>query len=269
MPNTLEPAELVKGSVEGAITMIVPSLPFLLAFCVGAGCLSWVANTLPEGFPAFLVFASMTFGVLFLHSLFSASMYRAVLPKSGSLLGAAWKLTLAWLLVLTVVAIIAVMILLFFSLIGASLGVVSGDSTEISGGQITDMTAQMRDAGTFWPLFALFVLTLFGVFWFVVRLMLFAAATVSRQAVHVFRSWAWTKGHFKVLGPLMVLLIALPIGALGWLAHQVSSLVIGADVTPLTAALSASLSMLVLAPSAWVGHGFAAEVYRRLAPDAG
>ena len=129
------------------------------------------------------------------------------------------------------------------------------------------MTAQMREGGTFWPLFAVFVATLFGVFWFAVRLMLFAGASSVRNQVHVFRTWYWTKGQFRVLGPLMIALIIVPIVLLAWLAQLIVSVVMGVSETPLQLAFSPALVSLVLLPSAWIGHGFAASVLDRLAPS--
>ena len=106
---------------------------------------------------------------------------------------------------IVIAAIAFSIVVLFFSLIGASLGAGSGEP----GQNITDMTDQMRENGTFWPLFVIFIATLFGLFWFAVRLMTFAAASATRGAVHVFRTWYWTKGAFAVLGPAAVLLIVL------------------------------------------------------------
>lgn len=263
MSSPLSMTPLFQDSLARTGRLIVPSLPFGILFVAASGGLVWAAGILPEGGAGFIAFVCVVFATLFAHSLFSAAMYRAVLPHQGSLLRSAWTLTLAWMLVIVVAAIGGSIIVLFFSLIGASFGVVSGEP----GQEITDMTAQMREGGTFWPLFAVFVATLFGVFWFAVRLMLFAGASSVRNQVHVFRTWYWTKGHFRVLGPLMIALIAVPVISLSWLAQQIVGAAIGASDAPLQMALSTALVSLILLPSAWIGHGFAASALDRLGPS--
>jgi len=263
MTNPISLSALFQDSINRAARLIAPSLPFAALFVVAAGILVWAAGALPDGSASFAFFSALTFAALFAHALFSAAMYRATLSPARGLLHSAWKLTLAWMLVMIVASIGAVMILLFFSLIGASLGVVSGEA----GQEITDMTAQMRAGGTFWPLFAVLVMTLFGLFWFAVRMMLFAGATVIRSQVHVFRSWSWTKGYFRILAPLMIVLIIVPVTLLTAAAHGVSDAVIGVADTPVKAGLSAALSVLILLPSAWLGHGFAVSALARLLPE--
>ncbi|MEO1642825.1 MAG: hypothetical protein AAFR74_05765, partial [Pseudomonadota bacterium] len=102
---------------------------------------------------------------------------------------------------------------------------------------------------------------------FVTRLMTFAAATCSRAQIHVFRTWAWTKGHFKILGPTLFGLVFVPIGiasALGSIAGLAfpSSL---DDAT--TRALRSGLIMAFSVPPAWLGHALAANVYKALARE--
>lgn len=263
MTQSLSLRDLVADTLHKTARVIVPSLPFGALFVAACGVLVFCAGTLPEGGAGFAVFAVLFFGALYAHSLFSAAMYRAALPSQGGLMSSAWKLTLAWLLVLVVASIAATIVLLFFSLIGASLGVASG----AEGQEITDMTAEMRAGGTFWPLFVVFIATMFGLFWFAVRLMLFAGATTLRNQVHVFRTWYWTKGHVIILAPLMILFIVLPIGILGFVAQTGATAIFGPLETPLEMGLCVALIALILLPSAWLGHGFAASVYERLAPE--
>ncbi len=262
MSEPLTFPDLFTDSLSRTGRLIVPSLPFAAIFVVAAAGLVLAAGSLPQGGVGFVAFAAVTFLALFAHSLFSAAMYRAVSAHEGGMLESAWKLTMAWLLVVVVAAIGGSIIVLFFSLIGSSLGVVSGEP----GQEITDMAAQMRDGGTFWPLFALFVATLIGVFWFAVRLMLFAGASVTRNRVHVFRTWSWTKGYFPVLALLMLILIIVPVAILSIIAAQASTALIGATDTPSKAALATGVTALIHLPGAWLGHGFAASVLARLAP---
>ncbi len=160
MADLLSISNLLQDSVSRTKRLIVTSLPFAGLFALMTGILVWGAGALPEGGAGSLAFMVLAFATLFSHSLFSVSMYRAALPIHTGQFGRAVKLSLAWILIFVVAAIGAAIIVLFFSLIGASLGVVSGEA----GQEITDMTAQMREAGTFWPLFGLFLLTLLGVF---------------------------------------------------------------------------------------------------------
>ena len=262
MTARLSLREIAMDAVLKTARLIVPSLPFAALFIAASGGLVWSASVLPGGGIGFILFTVLTFSAIYAHSLFSAAMYRSVLSSTGLIFGAAWKLTLAWLLVMVVASIVATIVVLFFSLIGASLGVASGQA----GQEITDMTAQMRAGGTFWPLFGLFIITLIGLFWFAVRLMLFASASAVRGQVHVFRTWYWTKGHVMTLAPLMVAFIVLPIIVLSTLAAPVLQTIIGIPDTPMELGLSASLATFILLPSAWLGHAFAASVYERLAP---
>ncbi|MEM9180671.1 MAG: hypothetical protein AAGA89_13210, partial [Pseudomonadota bacterium] len=197
MTGLLSLSELASDTFKKTARLIVPSLPFGVLFVIASGGLVWSAGILPEGGMGFLLFTALVFCALYAHNLFSASMYRAVLSTEAGLLNGAWKLTLAWLLVMVIASIAGTIIVLFFSLIGSSLGVAAGEE----GREITDMTEQMRAGGTFWPLFALFLASLVGLFWFAVRLMLFAAASALRGQVHVFRTWYWTKGQARVLAP--------------------------------------------------------------------
>ena len=263
MTRLLSLSELATDTLEKTAQLIVPSLPFGVSFVIASGVLVWGAGALPDGGTGFFLFVALAFGALFAHSLFSAAMYRAVLPAENGLLNSAWKLTLAWLLVMVVAAIAATIIVLFFSLIGARLGVASGEA----GREITDMTAQMRAGGTFWPLFALFLFTLVGLFWFAVRLMLFAGASALRGQVHVFRTWYWTKGQFRVLAPLMTSFVVLPILGLSMIAQFANAAMFSALETPLETGISVAFITLILLPSAWLGHAFAASVFERLAPE--
>ena len=262
MADPLQFTDLLQASVTRAQRLIVPSLPYAGIFIAASGLLIWAANVLPDGGSGFAVFAALTFVTLFAHSLFSVSMYHAVLPAQSGKLTSAWKLSLAWILVFVILAIAGSMITLFFALIGTSLGVGTSDDV----GNIADMTEQMREGGTFWPVFILFLVTLFGVFWFVTRLIIFAAATAAQGTVHVLRTWYWTKGYFRVLGPLLLLLIVIPFVGLTYISGWVGQAVFSAEPSAVEAALATALGLVILLPSAWLGHGLAATAYDRLAP---
>lgn len=255
MADTMSLKQILSNSLNQTARVIVPSLPYAALFVLTLGGLVWAAGALPDGSAGSAGFSVVALVTLFTHSLFSARMYHVDLVPEAGLIRSAWILTLAWLLVIVVAAIGASIILLFFSLIGSSLGVAANES----GQDITDMTAQMRANGTFWPLFGVFLATIFGVFWFAVRMMLFAAASATRGRVHVFRTWSWTKGHFRTLGPAMGLMVALPVLVLSSVASAAAAFVAG----PVAGTV---LVMIILLPSAWLGHGFAASAYQSLAP---
>ena len=263
MAEPISLSQIVKQSLDRTKRLTIPSLLYAGGFVLALGVLIWAANVLPDGGSGFAMFSALTFATLYVHNLYSVSMYHAVLPAEAGLIHAAWKLSLAWILIIVIAAIAGSMITLFFALIGASLGV--GTSDDVA--NISDMTAQMRESGTFWPLFLLFLATLFGIFWFAVRIMTFAAATATRGRVHVLRTWYWTKGYFRTLAPAMLLLVVIPLTVLTYIGGLVSVAIIGAPSTPIEAGVSTAIMMVVLLPSAWLGHGFAATVFDLLAPE--
>ena len=246
---------LFAATVSGAGQVAIPTLGYAAGFVGATVLMMWGAGALPETTAGTIGFLLVVAASIAAHSLFSAVMYRRLVPSEGTLPNAVWKLTFAWALIVVVAAILATAIVLFFSLIGSSLGVVSGEA----GQDITDMTAQMRAGGTFYPLFALFLLTLLGVFWFTVRMMLFAVASASRGAVHVFRTWSWTKGHAFPMALGALVFIVAPISVLGTIA---ANLVDGG----MHIAVSTGIVVLLQVPAAWLGHAFAAAVYVRLSP---
>ena len=255
--------DILTDTIERTPRLIAPSAGFAALFVGAVGVLIWAAATLPDGGTGFLVFSALFFVTLYIHSLFSASMYQAVLPTETGLLASASKLSLAWVLVIVIAAIAGSIIVLFFSLIGASLGAGAGEP----GQNINDMTAQMRENGTFWPLFAVFLATLFGLFWFAARLITFAAASATRGAVHVFRTWYWTKGVFAVLGPAVLVFVFGPMILALWLATTLASVLLAGTGSAAEQVLAGLIGVICQLPAAYLGHGFAASVFERLAPD--
>ena len=86
-------SQIANKSLENAWRLTLPSLPFALLFTAALGGLIWAANVLPDGGMGFVVFSALTFATLFAHSLYSVSMYHAVLPASSGRFHAAWKLS--------------------------------------------------------------------------------------------------------------------------------------------------------------------------------
>jgi len=263
MTDRLTFAGLLRDTLKGAARVIVPSLPWTALFVFAWGYLVWAAAALPESAMSTALFAGLALLTLYAHSLFSVSIYRVLLGGEATMRSAAFKLTLSWLLVFTVMAIIFSIWTLFFSMVGASVGIVSGQG---DAGQISDITELMQQGGTFWPLFIVFIASFFALFWFVARLMTFAAATSHRAQVHVFRTWAWTKGQFRRLGPALFGLVFLPLAAGSVVGVFAGQAIWGNEPTAIEAALAAGLTMLACTPAAWLGHALAATVYKALAP---
>ena len=262
MTDRLTLAGLTRETLKGAGRVIVPSLPWAALFIFAWGYLIWAAAALPESAVSTALFAGLALLTLYAHSLFSVSMYRVLLGGEGSMRGAAFKLSLAWLLVFTVMAILFSIWTLFFAMVGASVGIVSGDG---DASQISDITELMQQGGTFWPLFIVFVTSFFALFWFVTRLMTFAAATSYRAQVHVFRTWAWTKGYFRQLGPALFGLVFVPLVAGVMVGVMSGQAIWGNEPTALEAGLAAGLTMLAGMPAAWLGHALAAAAYEVVA----
>ncbi len=268
MNSTLSLSSLIKDSLEGAVKMIVPSLPFLALFAFASGYLAWSAQVLPDTPLGTTVFALIAFVGLYTHCLFSIAMYRTLIPTSSGIYITGWKLSLAWLLLITATAVILSILVLFFALIPTALGTVMQAGIEpLSQETLQDVGPRELLGPVFWPTFGLFLLALFGLFWFATRMMTFAAATSANGTVHVFRTWAWTKGHFKVTGPALFLLIAIPVVASSWIAILISNAIFGLQPSPIEAGFSAALTMLVLAPAAWLGHSLAANVFLQIRPE--
>lgn len=263
MGQTVSISDIIKTSWNGAIRVVAPTLLFAVAFALVAGLLAWSAGVLPDGVLGTTVFTALVLATFYARCLFSAAMYRQLLPPVGSITRAASHLLWSWMLIIVVAAIMGTIVLLFFSLIGSSLGVASGGD----GQGITDMTREMREAGTFYPLFALFVLTLLGIVWFAVRIMLFSVATVARGAVHVFRTWYWTKGHLRVLLPGALLFVVLPFVFSCMLGNALLAAMMPEGGSPEIAGLGAALYLFILTPAAWLGHSFSAAVLEKLVPQ--
>jgi hypothetical protein len=267
MNSTLNLPNLIKDSFEGAVKMIVPSLPFLALFAFASGYLAWSAQILPDTAMGTLMFALITFAGLYAHCLFSVAMYRTMLSTSAGLYLTAWKLSLAWLLLITATAVILSIFVLFFALIPTALGTVMQAGIEpLSQETLQDVGPRELLGPVFWPTFVMFLFGLFGLFWFATRMMTFAAATSTNGTVHVFRTWPLTKGHFKVTGPAMFLLIAIPVIALSLAAIAITRAIFGTDPTALQSGISAALTMIVMAPSAWLGHSLAGNIFKQIQP---
>lgn len=261
MIETLTLRGLIRASLSDAGRMVWPSLPWTALFIGIWTYLIWFAASYPEDGVFTLIFFGLALLTLFTHSLFSVSLYRTVLPHEAGILKSGWKLTLAWLLVITVMAIVFTGIALFYGMVAGSIAAVIG----VEAVTTSDVSSQVFRDPTITILFLTIFPFLIWVFWFVTRLMTFAAATSSLAQVHVFRTWAWTKGHFKTLGPALLVLVFGPIALASILSTALSYVIFAEAQTPMALALSSGLAMLAGVPAAWLGHALAANVYKTVA----
>lgn len=261
MTDALSLSGLIRASIGDAGRMIIPSLPWTGLFMAMWTYLFWFAASYPEGGVWTLIFFGLALVTLFTHSLFSVSLYSAVLPHQSGVLKAGWKLTLAWLLVITVLAIILSGIALFYGMVAGSIAAVIGVEAQTT----RDVTSQVFRDPTITILFLTIFPFLLWIFWFVTRLMTFAAATSVRAQVHVFRTWSWTKGQFKTLGPALLILVFAPLMLAAGLSTSLNLALFGQDTSATALALQSGLAMLAGVPVAWLGHALAANVYKTVA----
>lgn len=255
---------LIRQSLSDAQRMIVPSLPWAALFVAVWIGTHWFLIEMPNGGAWTLLFLIAAFATLYAHALFSHAMYARVLDHQHGRFRSAWKLSLAWLLIFLLMGFVLSGFAMFYTVVATSLSIV----LDLELNTPDDVRAQvMQD-----PVITLFFLTIFPglvwIFWFITRLMTFAAATCSRAKIHVLRTWAWTKGHFHILGPTLLVFVFVPI-ALG----TMTGVLVGRLVMPETLsdawirAIGSGLIMAFSVPPAWLGHALAANVYKSLATD--
>ena len=263
MTSILRAETLIKNTLSDATRMIVPSLTWAALFIALWGATHWFVIELPDGGVWTLLFLVAAFATLYAHALFSHAMYASVLDHEEGRWRSAWKLSLAWLLVFFAVGFVLAGFAMFYTVVATSLSIV----LDLELNTPDDVREQvMRD-----PVITLFFLTIFPgliwIFWFVTRLMTFAAATCSRAQIHVFRTWPWTKGHFKVLGPCLLILVFVPIGVATALAVLACQLLPATLDDAAARALRSGLIMAFCTPPAWLGHAVAANVYKALSKE--
>ena len=65
----------------------------------------------------------------------------------------------------------------------------------------------------------------------------------------------------------MFLLIVIPIIATSFAAIAITRTIFGDEPTALQAGISAALTMIIMAPSAWLGHSLAGNIFRHIQPE--
>jgi len=278
-----------KESLTGARAVIVPSLPWLMLFAFVAGYRAWLSAGLVGSQANFAIDVGLLLCTLYAGCLFSAVIYKRLLPEAGSKLrSAALRLTLANLLLYMAVLIILFILALFLSIFSAVMvGLTDYDPSKADPSEVASSLAALQESGTIWPLYVLLGASIVGMVWFALRMIVFGAATVAAGKVTVFQSWPWTKRHvLTILGPAIVLQVV--VFAVLFVAGEALTKALGVPSTfMLTFERESTLSFefgevertldqigigtairtLMLAPFWWLGHALAVVLYRRLAPE--
>ncbi|MEO0549248.1 MAG: hypothetical protein AAFZ91_04950 [Pseudomonadota bacterium] len=280
---------IFKESLDGARAVIVPSLPWLALFAFVAGYRAWTSAGLAGSQASLAVEAGLFLCLLYVGCLFSAVMYKRLLPETGSKLRSiALRLSLANLLLYMAVLIILFILALFLSIFsGVMVGLTDYDPSNADPSEIASSLAALQESGTIWPLYILLAASIAGMVWFALRMIVFGAATVAAGKVTVFQSWAWTKRHvLKILG-LAIVLQALVFAVL-FAAGEALTNALGVPSTLLLTferestlqfefgeaertldqiGIGTAIRTFLLAPFWWLGHALAVALYRRLAPE--
>lgn len=193
--------------------------------------------------------------VLTATSALGAAVYRRLLnfPSGATILSGTRQLFCVGALVWIVIGILAFIAGLTLVLMSGVLVIASG--YDPSGGDASDISGSMnalRASGAIWALYACLIATFSILAWFLARLSLCGAATITSGKVKVFEAWGLTKGWVTPIMCLLVLFVGLPLfGAIaltGLLTQQISQIAataIGAGLVSLVLllffALSASL----------------------------
>ncbi|WP_084396199.1 hypothetical protein [Henriciella aquimarina] len=280
---SLRPASLAREAVATARTLAVGTLPGLALFALAAAGWAWFNHQSVNagafgslGEQGLWLFVGLM--TIFVGCFWSADMYRKALPEAGerNLFGDAGRLFLANLAVYGLYFLLFFFLTLFFSLlVGILLGTAGYDpSQQASPESVSQSMQALSESGGAVLLYLLMLVAMAGLVWLGLRLFLFGVATVAERRVTIFRSWSWTSRHVSRLALVWVFLQLVP-----WLvamllvmaAAHAAGLTGSAQAAGATPALPVAaltgLTVLLLAPFFWLGHGLAVVLYKRLAPN--
>ena len=284
--QSMKSGHVVGEALGHARTIAIPTLPGLLLFAAAMAGQSYVNQLASEGGEAFFYWLFMGMVAIFTGCFWSATMYRRLLPEAGTrtVLADAIRLFLANLAVYGLFFIVIFLLTLFFSIFAGVLIDASGYDPSQNGQSPEEVWASieaLNQSGAASVLYILLVIATAGLVWLGLRLFLFGAATVAERNLTIFRSWPWTARHVARIALLWVSLQLVPWLVLGvvasWILHlggmqTIFSFYAGAPAAPagtgplgLSALVAAAT--LILAPFYWLGHGLAAALYNRLAPN--
>ncbi|MEM5517817.1 hypothetical protein WNY37_12740 [Henriciella sp. AS95] len=266
--------------------VMLPTAPALLLFAVAVGIQSYFNTIANHG--GQLVFLWMTTGLItiFVGCFWSADMYRRILPEAGtrSVISDAIRLFLANLAIYGLYFVLLFLLTLFFSIFaGVLIGSTGYDPSETldSSQAVWESIRALSSSGGAVVLYLLLLLAAAGLVWLGLRLFLFGVATVAERDLTIFRSWPWTSKHVSRIALLWVFLQLIPWLVLTLVAtgvmyamgfEAVFSFYTGAAEDAemsqsVMRAVATGLATLVTAPFYWLGHGLAAALYQRLAPN--
>lgn len=283
--SALSTGSISRDAIANARAVALATLPGLLLFAVAMAGQSYVNQLAAEGGEAFFYWLLMGLVTIFTGCFWSATMYRKLLPEAGTrtMLADAIRLFLANLAVYGLFFIVIFLLTLFFSIFAGVLIDASGYDPSTSGQspeEVWRSIEALSQSGGASVLYILLVVAAAGLIWLGLRLFLFGAATVAERNLTIFRSWPWTGRHVARIALLWVSLQLVPwlilslvasgalhAGGMQTIFSFYAGTPAGADTEPLTVALLVGAATLILAPFYWLGHGLAAALYNRLAPN--
>ncbi|GAB5458834.1 MAG: hypothetical protein Hens3KO_18640 [Henriciella sp.] len=238
--ETVSEALRVSRSVIAYITVFILTAVLTLQFGGQAGAWGHLVSGLA------LLTATSALG---------AAVYRRLLhfPSGATILSGTRQLFCVGALVWIVIGILAFIAGLTLVLMSGVLVIASG--YDPSGSDASDISGSMdalKASGAIWALYAALVAAFAILAWFLARLSLSGAATITSGKVKVFEAWGLTKGWVAPIMCLLVLFVGLPlfgttalVGLLAQQTTQIAATTIGAGLIGLVLllffALSASL----------------------------
>lgn len=284
--STLSTGSISSEAISNARAIAIPTLPGLVLYAAAMGGQSYVNQLAGDGGEPFFYWLLMGLIAIFTGCFWSATMYRRLLPEAGTrtVFSDAIRLFLANLAVYGLFFIILFLLTLFFSIFAGVLINASGYDPSQSGQspeEVWRSIEALNQSGAAVLLYLLLVVSAGGLIWLGLRLFLFGVATVAERHLTIFRSWPWTSRHVARIALLWVSLQFVPWLILSLIAsgalhlgglQTIFTFYTGAPASagtagPLGLAGLVALATLILAPFYWLGHGLAAALYNRLAPN--
>lgn len=268
---------LLRAALSEASIMAKASWRYGLAFIVAAAAGLVLKNAAGGGF-GFAQIALILPGM----ALFCVWSYRAYQASGlgatdAKLVAGSAKLALAYGLVAMALFLIAFMLGLFLIIFSVVLVIGSGyDPSQGGADDVSGSVQALRESGAIYLLYAMLFVAVIGFCAGLVRLAVFAPATVDAHQIKIFQTWPWTKHKILSLSPAVLLLQIVPIcmaiyfgrelrmygdqaaRAIGSGDAQLGTFLIGFGAT--------AVQLCLWMPALMLGHGLAAAIYKREAP---
>ena len=284
--STLSTSSITRDTLGYARKVAIRTVPALLLFATAVGFQSYFNATASLGGAFYVLWLLVSVLTIFVGCFWSADMYRTILPEAGtrSVIADAIRLLLANVAVYGLYFILIFLLTLFFSIFaGVLIGSAGYDPSEAmdSTQAVWESMRALNTSGGAVVLYVLLFIAAAGLVWLGLRLFLFGVATVAERDLTIFRSWPWTSKHVSRLALLWIFLQLIPWLVLTMVASGVMyvagyetifSFYGGAPEGLAGEALvmrsgAMAVATLVTAPFYWLGHGLAAALYHRLAPN--